>query len=73
MADEIDRAQAREQQLREAALKHHRKLEAPSQGGECLWCGDKLPITRRWCNADCRDAWQQHVLRKRRDGNGIDL
>ena len=65
MADEIDIAQAREQQHREDALRNKkRKPEAPQRGGECLYCNDKLPVTRRWCNAECRDAWELERKRK---------
>lgn len=72
MADEIDRAQARDQERREDALRH-RKPEAPKEGGECLWCGDRLPVTRRWCNSECRDAWQRDQILSARAGDGTDL
>lgn len=63
MADEIDIAQEREEELRAEALKK-RKPVVRMPGGECLYCADKLPVTRRWCNSDCRDAWE---LEQRRE------
>jgi hypothetical protein len=27
--------------------------------GECLYCSDEVEPGRRWCNAECRDHWQQ--------------
>lgn len=26
--------------------------------GLCLWCDEVLDPKKRWCDADCRDAWQ---------------
>ena len=72
MTDEIDRAQEREQHTREAALRR-RKLVVAASGGTCLYCGDKLPRTRRWCNADCRDNWEAEQARAAREGDGADL
>ena len=27
--------------------------------GLCLWCEEVLTPKKRWCDADCRDSWQQ--------------
>ena len=56
MTDQFDRATEREEMDREAALKL-RKPEGPTPTGECLWCGEPVESPRRWCNAECRDAW----------------
>lgn len=34
------------------------KREAEATG-KCLWCGKPLKGDRRWCNAVCRDMWQE--------------
>lgn len=26
--------------------------------GECLFCTAQLEDPKRWCDADCRDAWE---------------
>lgn len=63
MADEIDRAQERIE--REHALILAQRMPAgPAATGECLWCGEPLAPGLRWCDADCRDAWEaNHKLR----------
>lgn len=71
MSDEIDLAQQKEQERRSDALKK-RKAPGPSGGGECLYCGDRLPITRRWCNAEHRDLWEEEQRRAMLAGDGLD-
>lgn len=39
------------------ALSFYRKPEGPAETGHCLHCGETL-TGKRWCNADCRDAWE---------------
>lgn len=57
MADEADIAQ--ENIERDLALLLRRRLpQGPAATGECLWCGEPLDAGRRWCDAECRDAWQ---------------
>lgn len=56
MADEADIAN----DLMELAIKNKLKeistTEVPSNDtGECLFCGEPVPDTRRWCCAECRD------------------
>ncbi len=36
---------------------------APQACGACLWCGAALALTRRWCDADCRDDWARDQAR----------
>lgn len=61
MADEFDRAAAYEEQDRQAAIAR-RKEEGPGLTGYCLHCEDPL-AGRRWCDAHCRDAWEQEQKR----------
>lgn len=53
MTDDIDRAQALEQQLRQDALDRHRALHAPAPADQtpvearsCAACGDPIPLRR---------------------------
>ena len=64
MADEADLTQARLE--REEALRR-RTPPAPilPYCGQCYWCGEALPPTRRWCDADCRDDWERDHARRR--------
>lgn len=71
MPDEIDLAQQKEQERRSDALRT-RKPGGPSGGGECRYCGDKLPPHRRWCNAEHRDLWEREQELARRAGDGFD-
>lgn len=57
MADFADLGSAREQQDLQLALKK-RRPEGPGATGVCLYCGVTLPTAQRWCDAECRDAWQ---------------
>lgn len=57
MADEVDvTAQRLEREM--DGLLRRRRTAAPPACGACLWCEAPLPAQRRWCDADCRDAWQ---------------
>jgi hypothetical protein len=57
MADEVDLAQIQVEGALKALLKA-RKPEGPEATGECLYCQEPLAEGRRWCDAECRDAWQ---------------
>jgi len=57
MADEIDRAQAQEEQLT-AIAQRFRKREGPEPTGFCLNCGEPLRGAHRWCDADCRTDYE---------------
>jgi len=58
VADEADLAA--EHLAREMALMLRRRAEAgPEPVGHCLWCGARLRRPLRWCDADCRDAWER--------------
>lgn len=65
--DESDQATMREMQDTEAALKV-RKPEAGGYTGYCAFCGDDVDLPRRWCGAECRDAWERE--QKQRALNG---
>ena len=55
MTDEIDIANERAEELRQAALNAPRPVMAPGQPGECDWCGEHKPrIVKGYC-ARCRD------------------
>lgn len=60
MADWVD-ASVDQQAILLAASEKVRKPEGPAATGRCLYCGAKLPRRKqpmRWCDADCRDDWQ---------------
>lgn len=57
MADFADLGAAREQQDLAIALAQ-RKPAGPAPTGYCLCCGEAVDDGRRWCDAECRDAWQ---------------
>ena len=57
MADFADLGSAREQQDLALALAQ-RKPAGPAPMGYCLCCGEAVDDGRRWCDAECRDAWQ---------------
>lgn len=57
--DDADRSAAMgEFHLRRALAQ--RKPEGPVATGYCLHCDEPLPAEHRWCDSDCRDAWEKH-------------
>lgn len=53
-----DQATAIEERDRALALRV-RKPEGPVPCGQCYNCGSVLDGAKRWCDAECRDAWQE--------------
>jgi hypothetical protein len=47
------------------AIRSNLKPEAEATG-ECLWCCEELVAPKRWCDADCRDAWEKDKRRRER-------
>lgn len=60
MSCPIDQAAAVEQLDREASLRRQIANRGPvvHATGACLDCDAPLDDVRRWCDADCRDAWE---------------
>jgi predicted nucleic acid-binding Zn ribbon protein len=58
MADEADIANDTAQQHLDALMQHKRDT-GPEPTGRCHFCGVKTPKGHRWCDADCRDLWQE--------------
>lgn len=66
MSDIIDQANDLVEQndtLAVKAIRANLKPEAEFTG-ECLWCAEVVEAPRRWCDADCRDAWEKDRRRK---------
>lgn len=59
MADIFDQATAVEELHRELALRNRRQGPAIAETGFCLNCETQTPAGHRWCDADCRDAWER--------------
>ena len=57
MSDNLDIAAEREE-LERTFAQAIRKPAGPVATGRCLHC-DEVSDDRRWCDADCRDAWQR--------------
>lgn len=71
MPDDIDRAQARDQQYTEDCERERRYQAARSAlayTGECHYCGAITGGGRRFCAVDCRDAWEHERKLKRMAG-----
>lgn len=61
MGDLIDRANDLAHEQTEEAIRAARdEASASSVGftGYCLHCGEDVESPRRWCDAECRDAWE---------------
>lgn len=69
MPDEMDRAQARAEQYQadmEAERRYRASRHTLSHTGACRYCGEALPGALRFCDVDCRDAWDHDQKRMRR-------
>lgn len=69
MADEADLAQEHIEREMALILAARRKSDAPEATGECHWCTEAVTNARRFCDADCRDAWQRSRAARMRSGN----
>lgn len=61
MADIVDEAQEREENYRAGLLRlsHQRaKVAKPSANGRCFHCDEPVAGDKRWCDTECRDAWE---------------
>ena len=58
MPDEIDLGTERAE-LERAAAATIRRPVGPAPTGRCHYCDEILDDARRWCDADCRDAWDK--------------
>jgi hypothetical protein len=64
--DEADRAQNLEEQERERALLLRKpQLQAI---GYCHFCSEDVPHGKLFCDAACRDCWQEEQDAKKRNG-----
>lgn len=64
MSDEVDRAQIETDRNLERAVRS-RRPEGPVPNGRCHFCDEIVHDGARWCDADCRDAWQDLPGRNR--------
>jgi hypothetical protein len=65
--DEGDRAAAIQQKDIDNGLKI-RRAEGPAPRGICYHCGESVADGLRWCDAECRDAWQRDRNHRLRGG-----
>ena len=61
MADEADRAEIQEQLARDLSIKAAigNPLDLSNPGGVCFYCEEPTGTDHRWCDIECRDAWQK--------------
>lgn len=64
--DEIDRAQAREEQDRSIALAMRKPHLIPCS--ICYNCGDPVPVYAEFCDADCCADYERREAARARDG-----
>lgn len=59
MADPVDRANDQADEMREAQIAQARRpTRGPVATGRCLFCDSLLAPGLRWCDAACRDDWE---------------
>lgn len=61
MANEADDASIQQQNLIDAAIKKTTAmpLDTTNRTGCCWDCGKPTGHLKRWCDAQCRDSWEQ--------------
>lgn len=67
MSDIIDRANDLIEAFEELSLRAARGKAAIADAsctGECLYCGESVPVPARWCDGECRDAWEFELKRR---------
>ncbi|MEW6560407.1 MAG: hypothetical protein AB1412_09445 [Pseudomonadota bacterium] len=66
MPDEADRADARIEAAVMDAIARARRSPSLPYTGHCHWCAEPTADGRRFCDTDCRDAWERDHARRRR-------
>lgn len=62
MSDIVDDAnmQVAMNEARSIAYAHIEANKPIPTSEHCLWCASKTKDGRRWCNASCRNMWQDY-------------
>lgn len=68
MADEVDITTEREEINIQNAIKASRTAKGPDANGRCHWCDEIVSDEHRWCDADCREAWERERTMRKRNG-----
>lgn len=58
MPDDMDSAAEVAEIFRTAAISGRKPEPSIAATGRCLSCQHKVKPGRRWCNAECRDTWE---------------
>lgn len=65
MADDLDRAQDHIEREEEMRRKYQPANTQEVEGtGYCLYCGEEVGVRARWCDALCRDGWEEDKRRR---------
>ena len=67
MADTIDDANHQAELALQLQLRQRRET-GPAATGRCLFCTTPLSQGMRWCDAQCRDAFERLQRNGRRNG-----
>lgn len=57
--DNADKAADYTERMVQAGIAAAQNTPTIAATGTCLECGEPQPHDRRWCDADCRDTWEQ--------------
>lgn len=59
MADILDQADVNAEFALQTALLHCKQYEPSKEHtGYCWYCHVEIEAPKRWCDANCRDAWE---------------
>jgi hypothetical protein len=63
MADEIDKTMERDELEAPARMAATKRPVGPEANGHCHWCSERIPEPMRWCDADCRNEYDEALRR----------
>jgi len=66
MSDDVDRTQDRLELEEKIRRQYTQSMPEHKATGKCLYCGEKLPDDKRWCDAYCREDFELMLHKRRR-------
>ena len=67
--DVMDKTQQDMEAIEELSHKYAvHDIKEAEETGYCLYCGEPVKEGRRWCNSECRSAWEYEQKRRKQNG-----
>ena len=66
--DEADATAERAEKEAPYLIAASRRPTGPVANGRCHYCDDIVPDEARWCNHECRSAWERETFQRKQAG-----